>query len=72
MNCNTYFKWYREKITNNFTKVELQLKDGDKIIGHYEDTENRMDFLTPYSNSQMVFGTLSRDIKDKVCLGRCI
>ncbi len=43
--------------------VELKLKDGDRIVGYFQYKENKTVFLSPFSNSQMVFGTSAGDIK---------
>lgn len=52
------------------TKIEILLKDGDKIIGYYQYKENRQVFISPYSTGNYVFGVPSKDIKEirSLCL----
>lgn len=42
--------------------VELILKDGDRAVGYYQYTENRVVFLSPFSHGLSQWGTLKSDI----------
>lgn len=44
--------------------VELILKDGDRAVGYYQCTENRVVFLSPFSHGLSQWGTMKSDIKE--------